>query len=103
MGDNVYLGDRNGVRTPMQWSGDRNAGFSRADPSQLYQPVLLDPVCHYQAVNVEAQFAAFDADVAAAVAKEVDPGAEEKPRLRPGHAQIRSLREPPRGSLFAAV
>ncbi len=55
MGDNVYLGDRNGVRTPMQWSGDRNAGFSRADPSQLYQPVLLDPVCHYQAVNVEAQ------------------------------------------------
>jgi len=39
----------------MQWSGDRNAGFSRADPSQLYQPVLLDPVCHYQAVNVEAQ------------------------------------------------
>ena len=55
MGDNIYLGDRNGVRTPMQWTGDRNAGFSRADPSQLYQPVLLDPVCHYQAVNVEAQ------------------------------------------------
>ena len=55
MGDNVYLGDRNGVRTPMQWSGDRNAGFSRADPSQLYQAVLLDPICHYQAVNVEAQ------------------------------------------------
>jgi maltose alpha-D-glucosyltransferase / alpha-amylase len=55
MGDNIFLGDRNGVRTPMQWSGDRNAGFSRADPSQLYQPVLLDPVCHYQAVNVEAQ------------------------------------------------
>ena len=43
MGDNIYLGDRNGVRTPMQWTGDRNAGFSRADPSQLYQPVLLDP------------------------------------------------------------
>jgi maltose alpha-D-glucosyltransferase/alpha-amylase len=55
MGDNIYLGDRNGVRTPMQWTGDRNAGFSRADPSQLYQPILLDPVCHYQAVNVEAQ------------------------------------------------
>jgi maltose alpha-D-glucosyltransferase/alpha-amylase len=55
MGDNIYLGDRNGVRTPMQWTGDRNAGFSRADPSQLYQAVLLDPICHYQAINVEAQ------------------------------------------------
>ena len=55
MGDNIYLGDRNGVRTPMQWTGDRNAGFSRADPSQLYQPVLLDPIYHYQAINVEAQ------------------------------------------------
>ncbi|HEV3116641.1 MAG TPA: maltose alpha-D-glucosyltransferase [Gemmataceae bacterium] len=55
MGDNIYLGDRNGVRTPMHWTGDRNAGFSRADPSQLYQQVILDPVYHYQAVNVEAQ------------------------------------------------
>jgi maltose alpha-D-glucosyltransferase/alpha-amylase len=55
MGDNIYLGDRNGVRTPMQWTGDRNAGFSRADPSQLYHPVLMDPLYHYQATNVEAQ------------------------------------------------
>jgi maltose alpha-D-glucosyltransferase/alpha-amylase len=55
IGDNIYLGDRNGVRTPMQWTGDRNAGFSRADPAQLHQPVILDPVFHYQAVNVEAQ------------------------------------------------
>ncbi len=55
MGDNIYLGDRNGVRTPMHWTGDRNAGFSRADPSQLYQAVLLDPLYHYQASNVEAQ------------------------------------------------
>jgi maltose alpha-D-glucosyltransferase/alpha-amylase len=55
MGDNIYLGDRGGVRTPMQWTGDRNAGFSRADPSQLYSPVLLDPICHYQSVNVESQ------------------------------------------------
>jgi maltose alpha-D-glucosyltransferase/alpha-amylase len=55
MGDNIYLGDRHGVRTPMQWTGDRNAGFSRADPSQLYQAVLLDPISHYQALNVEAQ------------------------------------------------
>jgi maltose alpha-D-glucosyltransferase / alpha-amylase len=55
MGDNVYLGDRNGVRTPMQWSADRNAGFSSADPGALYLPVITDPVYHYQAVNVAAQ------------------------------------------------
>lgn len=55
MGDNVYLGDRDGVRTPMQWSIDRNAGFSRADFAQLYFPVIMDPVYGYQAVNVEAQ------------------------------------------------
>jgi maltose alpha-D-glucosyltransferase / alpha-amylase len=55
MGDNIYLGDRNGVRTPMQWSPDRNAGFSRADPQRLYLPPIMDPVFGYQAVNVEAQ------------------------------------------------
>ncbi|HTW06012.1 MAG TPA: alpha-glucosidase C-terminal domain-containing protein, partial [Acidimicrobiales bacterium] len=55
MGDNIYLGDRDGVRTPMQWSPDRNAGFSRADFEQLYLPLLMDPVYGYQAVNVEAQ------------------------------------------------
>jgi len=55
MGDNIYLGDRNGVRTPMQWTGDRNAGFSTADPSQLYQPLILDPVYNFQAINVESQ------------------------------------------------
>jgi maltose alpha-D-glucosyltransferase / alpha-amylase len=55
MGDNVYLGDRDGVRTPMQWSGDRNAGFSRANPQKLYLPVITDPEYHFEAVNVEAQ------------------------------------------------
>jgi maltose alpha-D-glucosyltransferase/alpha-amylase len=55
MGDNIYLGDRNGVRTPMQWTTDRNAGFSRANPAQLYSPVILDPVYGYEAVNVETQ------------------------------------------------
>jgi maltose alpha-D-glucosyltransferase/alpha-amylase len=55
MGDNVFLGDRDGVRTPMQWSGDRNAGFSRADEHQLYMPLIRDPVYGYEAVNVEAQ------------------------------------------------
>lgn len=55
MGDNFFLGDRNGVRTPMQWSPDRNAGFSRADPQFLYLPPIMDPVYGYEAVNVEAQ------------------------------------------------
>ena len=55
MGDNVHLGDRNGVRTPMQWSADRNAGFSTAEPTQLYLPVVTDPVYSYQAINVAAQ------------------------------------------------
>ncbi len=55
MGDNVFLGDRNGVRTPMQWSTDRNAGFSRANPQKLYLPVNIDPEYHYEAVNVETQ------------------------------------------------
>src|SRR5690606_14728263 len=55
MGDNVYLGDRNGVRTPMQWSPDRNAGFSRADPQRLYLPPIMDAIYGYHAVNVESQ------------------------------------------------
>ncbi len=55
MGDNIYLGDRNGVRTPMQWNADRNAGFSRATPAKLYSPVIMDPIFGYEAVNVEAQ------------------------------------------------
>jgi maltose alpha-D-glucosyltransferase/alpha-amylase len=55
MGDNIFLGDRDGVRTPMQWTPDRNGGFSRADFAQLYAPPLMDPVYGYQAVNVEAQ------------------------------------------------
>ncbi len=55
MGDNIYLGDRNAVRTPMQWDSDRNAGFSRANPQSLYLPVIIDPEFHSQAVNVEAQ------------------------------------------------
>jgi maltose alpha-D-glucosyltransferase/alpha-amylase len=53
MGDNIYLGDRNGVRTPMQWSGDRNAGFSHSNPQRLYLPIIIDPEYHYEAVNVE--------------------------------------------------
>ncbi len=55
MGDNVYVGDRNGVRTPMQWSGNRNAGFSEANRQQLYLPVITDPEYHYEAINVDVQ------------------------------------------------
>jgi maltose alpha-D-glucosyltransferase/alpha-amylase len=55
MGDNIFLGDRDGVRTPMQWSADRNAGFSRANSQRLYLPVIIDPEYHYEAINVEAQ------------------------------------------------
>lgn len=55
MGENVYLGDRNGVRTPMQWSPDRNAGFSKASPQKLYLPLVIDSEYHYEAINVEAQ------------------------------------------------
>jgi maltose alpha-D-glucosyltransferase/alpha-amylase len=55
MGDNFYLGDRDGVRTPMQWTGERNAGFSTSNPQQLYLPVILDPLYHYESVNVELE------------------------------------------------
>jgi maltose alpha-D-glucosyltransferase/alpha-amylase len=55
MGDNIYLGDRDAVRTPMQWSADRNGGFSLADPQAMYLPLILDPVYGYQALNVDAQ------------------------------------------------
>jgi maltose alpha-D-glucosyltransferase / alpha-amylase len=55
MGDNIYLGDRNGCRTPMQWSPDRNAGFSKSNPQQLHLPIIIDPEYHYEAVNVENQ------------------------------------------------
>ena len=55
MGDNYFLGDRDGVRTPMQWSADRNGGFSRANPQQLYLPPIMDPIYGFEAVNVEAQ------------------------------------------------
>lgn len=59
MGDNFYLGDRNGVRTPMQWSPDKNGGFSDAHPHQLYLPVIIDPEYHYETINVENQDSSF--------------------------------------------
>ncbi len=92
MGDNIYLGDRDGVRTPMQWSGDRNAGFSHGDPQRLILPVTIDHEYHYQTVNVDAQHAQppFNAMVDAPA----DRSAQAIQSLRPwfdGNAQSRQL------------
>ena len=84
MGDNIFLGDRNGVRTPMQWSADRNAGFSRANPQKLYLPLIIDPEYHYETVNVEAQQS--NPVVAALVGQAADLPAQEVSGLRPRHA-----------------
>ena len=84
MGDNVFVGDRNGVRTPMQWSPDRNAGFSRADPQRLYLPPIMDAMYGYEAVNVEAQAARHE--LAAALDAAHARGAQDQPRLRPRQA-----------------
>jgi maltose alpha-D-glucosyltransferase/alpha-amylase len=95
MGDNIFLGDRDGVRTPMQWSGERNGGFSRADPQRLYLPPIQDPVYGYEAVNVEAQagatFVAAELDAPAAGGAPVNAGL--RPRaasrlLHPGNRKI---------------
>ncbi len=86
MGDNIYLGDRNGVRTPMQWSADRNAGFSPANPQRLYLPVIIDPEYHYEAVNVETQQQ--QPALAALVDEAPDRPAQALPGLRPRHAGV---------------
>ena len=86
MGDNIYLGDRDGVRTPMQWSPDRNGGFSRADPQRLYLPPIQDPIYGYQAVNVEAQ--QNSPAIAAQLDAAADRGRQAAPRLRPRHAAL---------------
>ena len=83
MGDNIFLGDRDGVRTPMQWTGDRNGGFSRADFAQLYLPPLMDPVYGYQAVNVEAQLP--PAELVPALAAPLDRAPQAAPGLRARH------------------
>ena len=97
MGDNVYLGDRDGVRTPMQWTGDRNGGFSRADFAQLYAPPLMDPVYGFQAVNVEAQLRT---DVAAALDAALHRAAQGAPGVRPRHLRAA---EPSNPRIFAHV
>ncbi len=95
MGDNCHLGDRRGVRTPMQWSGDRNAGFSRTDPSALYQPVILDPIFNYQAVNVEAQLRS--SNVALELAAPADSRQARAQGLRPRQPRVRHVPQSSRG------
>ena len=94
MGDNIYLGDRNGVRTPMQWSGDRNAGFSRANPQRLYLPVIIDPEYHYEAVNVEAQQA--NPHSLLWWMKRLIALRKQLPGVRPRHARVPAPGEPAR-------
>ena len=99
MGDNIYLGDRNGVRTPMQWTPDRNGGFSRADPAQLYLPPIMDPVYGYAAVNVEAQTRSLSSllelDEAPDRRAQIDQG------VRPRHAHLHPAGQPRRARLCA--
>ena len=99
MGDNIHLGDRDGVRTPMQWSPDRNGGFSRADPAALVLPPIMDPLYGYEAVNVEAQTArpAFAAQLDAAHAG----GAPPTSGVRARHAAF-PLSEQPQGPRLSA-
>ena len=94
MGDNIYLGDRNGVRTPMQWSADRNAGFSSANPQRLYCPVIIDPEYHYEAVNVEAQ--QNNPHSLLWWMKRLIAPAQAVSGLRPGHARVPASRTTPR-------
>ena len=93
MGDNIYLGDRNSVRTPMHWTGDRNAGFSKADPSRLFAPLIQDPGFHYQAVNVEAQLRSPNSLYY--VLRPADPGPAEVPRVRSRQPEVRAVRQSP--------
>ena len=101
MGDNVHLGDRNGVRTPMQWSGDRNAGFSRADPSALYQPVILDPLYNYP--GRQRRGPAPVAVLAAPLAEADDPGPPRAQGLRPREPRVPPVPQPSRRRLCPAA
>ena len=101
MGDNIWLGDRDAVRTPMQWTPDRNAGFSSCDPGRLYLPTIMDPVYGYQVTNVEAS------DVLAVLAAALDPAHDRdpqaEPRLRPRLVHRTALLQPGRDRLPARV
>ena len=99
MGDNVYLGDRNGVRTPMQWSADRNGGFSAANPHRLYLPLITEQGYHYESVNVEN--AGRQPIVVAGLDAPVDRPAQALPRARPRQHRVPRTRQPPRAGVRA--
>ena len=101
MGDNIWLGDRDGVRTPMQWTPDRNAGFSSCDPARLYLPLLMDPIYGYQALNVEAQQKQRRLVAALDQAHDRDPQAA--PGLRPGRLRGAQLVQPERAGVRPGV
>ena len=92
MGDNIWLGDRDGVRTPMQWTPDRNGGFSTADPQRMYLPLNQDPVYGYQVTNVESQLR--NTDLAAALDPPDDRGPQGAPHVRPGQLRRGRLAQP---------
>jgi maltose alpha-D-glucosyltransferase/alpha-amylase len=93
MGDNIYLGDRNGVRTPMQWSADRNAGFSRSHPQRLCLPLIIDAQHHHQTAHVEQQ-AANPESLLWWMRRLI--AAQAPPRVRPRRSAIPVFGEPPR-------
>ena len=99
MGDNIWLGDRDGVRTPMQWTPDRNAGFSTCDPGRLYLPVNMDSIYGYQVTNVESQTR--NSLLAAALDAADDPGPQGQPGLRHGHVHRPRRQQPVRAQLRA--
>ena len=101
MGDNIYLGDRNGVRTPMQWTPDRNGGFSRADPARLYAPTIMDPVYGYESVNVEAQSRSLSSLLSAH--QTADRGPQIDAGLRPRHHDVHPPGKPLGAVLCAPV
>ena len=101
MGDNFYLGDRNGVRTPMQWSADRNAGFSRANPQRLYLPVIIDPEYHYEAINVEAQ--QNNPHSLLWWMKRLHPAAQKLARVEPRRFDSAASGQPPRPGFRARI
>ena len=101
MGDNIWLGDRDGVRTPMQWTPDRNAGFSTCDPARLYLPVIMDSIYGYQVTNVEAQTR--NTSSLLHWTRRMIAGPQGQPRVRPGHVHRHRRQQPERAQLRPRV
>ena len=101
MGDNVFIGDRNGVRTPMQWSPDRNAGFSRADPQRLYLPPIMDPIYGYP--SDQCRGAVARSELAAFLDQAHAGGAQDQPGVRARHAAVPAARQPQDSGVSARI